>query len=111
MAPPPRAQLSYNESDIVLASRAIDLQQLQSSRRAASTYGVPKSTLNNRRARKLAWRNCQPNSKKLTIIEEEVIVSYIIKLDLRRFAPTYAAVRDMANRLLAARSADQVGVH
>ncbi|KAJ8108914.1 hypothetical protein OPT61_g7840 [Boeremia exigua] len=37
MAPPLRAQLSYNESDIVLASVAIDRQQLQSSRRAAST--------------------------------------------------------------------------
>ncbi|KAJ8112653.1 hypothetical protein OPT61_g5026 [Boeremia exigua] len=111
MAPPLRAQLSYNESDIVLASVAIDRQQLQSSRRAASTYGVPKSTLNDRRAGKLARRDCQPNSKKLTTIEEEVIVSYIIELDLRGFAPTYAAVRDIANRLLAARGADQVGVH
>jgi hypothetical protein len=77
---------------------------LQSSRRAASTYKVPKSTLNDRRAGKLARRNCQPNLKKLTIVEEEVIVSYIIKLDLRSFAPTYAAVRNIANRLLAAHS-------
>ena len=111
MAPPPRAQASYNESDLVLASVAINCQQLQSSRRAASTYRVPKSTLNDRRAGKLARRDCQPNSKKLTIVEEEVIISYIIELGLRGFAPTYAAVRDMANRLLAARGADQVGVH
>lgn len=32
-------------------------------------------------------------------------------LDLRGFAPTYPAVHDMANSLLAARSASQVGVH
>jgi hypothetical protein len=38
-------------------------------------------------------------------------VKYILNLDLRGFAPTYAAVRDMANRLLAARGANQVGVH
>jgi hypothetical protein len=38
-----------------------------------------------------------------------VVVSYILELDLRGFAPTYAAVRDMANKLLAARGADQVG--
>jgi hypothetical protein len=38
-----------------------------------------------------------------------VIVSHILDLDLRGFAPTYAAVRDMANKLLAARSAGQVG--
>lgn len=38
-----------------------------------------------------------------------MIVSYILDLDSRGFAPTYAAVRDMANRLLAARSAGLVG--
>jgi hypothetical protein len=40
-----------------------------------------------------------------------VIISYILDLDRRGFAPTYAAVRDMADKLLAARGADQVGVH
>jgi hypothetical protein len=40
-----------------------------------------------------------------------VVVKYIPDLDLRGFAPTYAAVRDMANSLLAARRAGQVGVH
>jgi hypothetical protein len=40
-----------------------------------------------------------------------VIISHILNLDLRRFAPTYAAVRDMADRLLAARGASQVSVH
>jgi hypothetical protein len=63
-------------------------------------------TMRDRRAGKPARRDCQPNSKKLTTVEEEVIVSYIIKLDLRGFAPTYAAVGDIANRLLAARGAD-----
>jgi hypothetical protein len=37
-----------------------------------------------------------------------VIIRYIIDLDTRRFAPTYAAIRDIANKLLAARSASQV---
>jgi hypothetical protein len=40
------------------------------------------------------------------MVEEEVIINYIIKLDLRGFAPTYAAIRNIANRLLAARSAN-----
>jgi hypothetical protein len=62
--------------------------------------------MRDRRAGKPAQRNCQPNLKKLTTVEEEVIISYIIKLDLRRFAPTYAAVGNIANRLLAARSTD-----
>ena len=38
-----------------------------------------------------------------------MIISYIIDLDARGFAPTYEAVRDMADKLLAARGAGQVG--
>jgi hypothetical protein len=40
-----------------------------------------------------------------------VIIRYILDLDSRGFAPTYEAVRDMADKLLAARGAGQVGVH
>jgi hypothetical protein len=40
-----------------------------------------------------------------------VIVTHILDLDSRGFAPTYEAVRDMADKLLAARGAGQVGVH
>ena len=40
-----------------------------------------------------------------------MIISHILELDLRGFSPTYAAVRDMADKLLAARGAAQVGVH
>ena len=58
-----------------------------------------------------ARRDCQPNSKKLTKLEEEVIVDHILDLDLRGFSPTYEAVRDMADKLLAARGAGQAGVH
>ena len=35
----------------------------------------------------------------------------ILHLDQRGFAPTYAAVRDIADSLLAQRSAGRVGVH
>jgi hypothetical protein len=38
-----------------------------------------------------------------------VIIRHILDLDIRGFAPTYAAIRDMADKLLAARGAGQVG--
>jgi hypothetical protein len=109
MAPPRRTLSSYNEADILLASFALNNQQLESSRRAALLYNVPKSTLNDRRAGKPARSDCQPNSKKLTQLEEQVIIDHILNLDLRGFAPTYAAIRDMADKLLAARGVGQVG--
>jgi hypothetical protein len=38
-----------------------------------------------------------------------VVIQYILDLDQRGFAPTLAAVRDMADRLLAVRGGGQVG--
>jgi hypothetical protein len=94
-----------NKADIQLAILSITSHQVQKVRRAATIYQVPETTLRNRRAGRPARRDCQPNSKKLTLLEEEVIISYILDLDRRGFAPTYAAIRDMADKLLAMRGA------
>ncbi|KAF2788583.1 hypothetical protein K505DRAFT_394355, partial [Melanomma pulvis-pyrius CBS 109.77] len=74
-------------------------------RRAAAAFNVPRSTLSTRRARIALQRNCKPKLKKLTKLKEEVIVRHVLDLDSRGFAPTLGAVRDIADKLLAARSA------
>jgi hypothetical protein len=109
MAPPTQTQSASYEADIHLAISGLQQNQFQSEAAAAHTFNVSRDTLYRRRAGKPARRDCQPNSKKLTDFEEDVIVRYILDLDRRGFAPTYAAVRDMADKLLAARGADQVG--
>jgi FixJ family two-component response regulator len=111
MVSPKQAQRASYEADIHLAISALQQDQIQKEAAAAQVYNVSRDTLHRRRARTRAQRDCQPNSKKLTQREEEVIVSYILDLNTRGFAPTYAAVRDIADRLLAARGAGQVGVH
>jgi hypothetical protein len=111
MSLPNQPQHTSDKADIHLATSALNAGQIQTERRAAGTFKVSRATLHRRRAGTPARRDCQPNSKKLTQLEEEVVVKYIPNLDLRGFAPTYAAVRDMANRLLAARNADQVGIY
>jgi hypothetical protein len=111
MATTKQAQHASREADIHLALSALNRAQILTERCAAQTFEVSRTTLQRRRAGKPARRDCQPNSKKLTELEEEVIIGFILDLDQRGFAPTYAAVRDMANRLLAARGAGQVGVH
>jgi len=100
-----------SEADIQLTILSLNKHQIKTVRAAAQAFDVPRTTLRDRRAGKPPRRDCQPNSKKLTQLEEEVIVSHILSLDQRGFAPTYAAVRDMADKLLAARGAGQVGVH
>ena len=109
MAQPTTLQSPYNEGDISLAILAINQNQVQSGRRAATIYKVPKSTLRGRRAGVLPRRDSEPNSKKLNKLEEEVITRHILDLDSRGFSPTLGAVQDMANRLLAERGAGQVG--
>ena len=105
MASPQQAPKVSREADMYLTISALNAKQIQTERCAAKTINISRATLHRRRAGCPAQRDCQPNSKKLTKLEEEVIVDYILNLDSRGFAPTYAAVRDIANKLLAARGA------
>lgn len=58
-----------------------------------------------------ARRDCQPNSRKLTPLEAEAIVSHMLDLDQRGFAPAFVAGRDIADWLLAGRGGERVGVN
>jgi hypothetical protein len=100
MAPPPASRASYCEADIQLALAALNSNQVAHVTTAAATFNVPETTLRRRRAGKPSRRDCQPNSRKLMKLEEEVIVEYILELDSRGFSPTYTVIRDMANLLL-----------
>jgi len=111
MPQPQQALLCLSKNNIQLTILSITTQQIRTERATARTFNVPRMTLRDRRAGKPPRHDCQPNSKKLTQREEEVIVSHILSLDQRGSAPTYSAVRDMADKLLAARGAGQVGVH
>ena len=42
----------------------------------------------------------RPNRYKLTKLEEEVVIRYILKLDIRGFAPRLASVEDIVNYIL-----------
>ena len=68
------AQSIQNEGQISLAISAIDRNQIQSVRRAVTTYDVPQTTLRRRRAGTTARRNCEANLKKLTKLKELVII-------------------------------------
>jgi hypothetical protein len=105
MPRPHQPLLRSSEADIQLAILSIDKKQIQTERAAIQIYNIPRTTLRDRRAGKPTRRDCQPNLKKLTELEEVVIVRYILDLDQRGFAPMYAAVRDIANKLLAVRKA------
>ena len=104
-----QAQPTCAEAGILLTIAAINRAQFQNESLTASTFNIPQTTLRDQRARIAARRDCKPNLKKLSKLEEEVIVRHILDLDLQGFAPTLGAVWDMADKLLAERGAGKVG--
>jgi hypothetical protein len=111
MTPQPLAQTASKESRIILALQAIERGQIRSIRAAAETYNVPWTTLRDRRNGMTSRRDCVPNSRKLTNLEEEAIVRYILDMDERGYQVNYDKLRDMANTLRAKRGEGPVGIN
>ena len=97
------------EAQIQLAKSAIEKSQIQSNRSAAKIHSIPLETLRRRRAGIPSRRDCTPNSRKLTDLEEEVIVRHIFELHSRGTPPNLQRVGDMANSILAGRGSQTVG--
>ena len=100
---------TLNEARVILALQALQSNKNLSIRAAAKIYNVPATTIRRRRNSHTARRDSIPNSKKLTHLEEEAIVRYIIELYARSFPPRLRGVEDMANQLLRVRDAPPVG--
>jgi hypothetical protein len=66
-------------------------------RRAATLYEAPRSSLAHWLAGRTPCNEIKANYHKLTEVDEEVIVRYILDLDTRGFAPGFAGVEDMEN--------------
>ena len=98
------------EARINLALKALQNDPNLSNRSAARTYNVNKDTLRDRREGRPARRDIPANSRKLTDLEEQTIVRYIIELCTRVFYPRLAYVEDMANQRLRERDAPPVSV-
>jgi hypothetical protein len=104
-----QAQKTYTEADIQLVISDIKLQQIQSERRAAAVYKVPRTTVQHRRNSKRPRRDCEPNAKRLTKLEEEAILQGVLEYSLHGLPVSRADVRDMADRLLRERASKPVG--
>ena len=98
-----------NEANILLALKALQDDPKLSLRRAASIYQVHHWTLYRRQKGVQSRRDWIPKSRKLSDLEEQIIIQFILDLDSRGFPPRLRGVEEMANRLLAERDAPAVG--
>ena len=76
-----------NEGRLNLAIKATQGRDKLSIRQAARVYNVPRSTLFDRINGKCVRQDTRANSIKMTELEEEAIVKYILDLDSRGFSP------------------------
>ena len=98
------------ESRIIMAMEAIQTSKKRMSRwAAAKLYDVLETTLRARITGRPPRPEERPNCHKLTDLEEEVLIRYILDLDSRGFAPRLEGVENMANFLLESRGRDPVG--
>ena len=102
---------SNNEANVNLALQALQSNQNLSLRRATTIYCVPLKTLHRRQQDIQSRRGTRANSRKISDLEEQTIVEYILDLDMRGLSPRLCSVEEMVNRLLADRDAPSVGQH
>ena len=108
---PPQQKMPQknDESQVVLALQAMQNDPKLSARAAGKIYSVDHEKLGRRKRGIRPRRDIPSNSRKLTDLEESVLVQYILDLAAKGFPPRLSIVGDMANRLLATRDAPCVG--
>jgi len=77
--------LRLNEAQLILALKALEKDPKLPISKAAEIYTVSYTTLYNRRAGRPARRDIPANSRKLTDLEENTIIQYIVELCARVF--------------------------
>jgi hypothetical protein len=98
-----------NEANILLSLLALQNNPKLSLRRAASIYTVSWNPFGRRQKGIQSQRDATPKSRKLSDLEKQTIVQFILDLDSRGFPPRLRCVEEIANRLLADRDAPPVG--
>ncbi|KAJ3454531.1 hypothetical protein MRS44_013131 [Fusarium solani] len=100
---------SNKEARLLLALQALQSNPKLKLRPTARLYQVDYYALRRRHNGIQSQRDTTPKSRKLSDLEEQIIVQFILDLDSRGFPPRLRGVEEMANRLLADRDAPPVG--
>ncbi|KAL9566933.1 hypothetical protein ACKAV7_008702 [Fusarium commune] len=98
-----------NEARILLALQALQNNPKLSLRRAATIYEIGFGTLRNRKMGMQSRCDWIPKSRKLSNLEEQIIVQFLLDLDSQGFPMRLRFVEEIANSLLADRDASPVG--
>src|SRR6266566_8421575 len=99
-----------NECQLQLAFQTFEKDPQFSVRKVVRLYNILHSTLSTRINGVSTRATIMANSRKLTALEDEVVVREVFDLDSRGFPLWMYDVEDMANRLLATCDTIRVGL-
>ena len=111
MNQPKRVQISANEGNILLAMSAFQSGQCASPYAAAKAYNVNHKTLYRKVDGCTSRENYIPQNRKLSLMEDEVIVQNILKLHAQGLSSVISTVKEMADSICKAREDTPVGVN
>ena len=103
--------MAPNENNIQLAILAFQRRQFRSIPAAARAFGVCSKTVRRRVDGIASRRDRAVEERVLTQLEERAIIEHALDVDARGFQLNYALLREIANKLLADRGADPVGIN
>ncbi|KAJ0143395.1 hypothetical protein HZ326_13824 [Fusarium oxysporum f. sp. albedinis] len=100
---------SNKEANIILALQAYQNNPELGLYRAAEIYQASYGSLWRRTHGISSRYDTTPKSRKLSDLEEQAIIRFILDLDSRGSPPGLRGIEEMANRLLADRDASPIG--
>ena len=100
-----------DESQIVIALQAMQNNPKLSARAAAKIYPTNHQKISRRKRGIPSRCDIPANSRKLTDLEEQVLIQYILDLAAKGFPLWMSIVEDIVNRLLAIRDTLYIGSH
>ena len=115
ISPPQKMPQKNDERQINLALQAMQNDPDLSARAAGKIYSVDHEKLSRRKRGMRPRRDIPANLRKLTDLEESVLVQHILDLATKGFPPWMSIVEDIANRLCTTCDATcdtlRVGIH
>ena len=92
--------MDAREQAVQLAINDLNAGIYSSQRAAAKAYGIPRSTLQGRLQGATTSALSHQHQQRLTPLQEDFLVNWILEEDARGYPPPHARAREMANRIL-----------
>jgi hypothetical protein len=102
---PKRIHISPNKGSILLILSALTSGQCASISAAAKIYNVSKTILIRRLHRGAIREQFTPPNRRMTVIEEEVLIRDILKLDAQGLSLTLSLIREIVDVICKVRNA------